>query len=149
MSFWVFLAILAGCCSYTFARGGLPERLGAGMQLTAYVADELVHRYVDTQGYASPALGSITVDALLLVALFVLAVRSTRFWPLWLTGWQAAAFTGHMSKLFDPGMLPVGYAVQAQIWAYPMLLATAAGSWRHQRRQAGGDQDFSWKPLSV
>lgn len=146
MTLFPFLVLLVGCCGYALWRGGAPERIGAGLQLAAFVVDELVHRFVDGIGYSSMAFGSFVIDLMLLVALTVLAWRSTRFWPLWLAGWQAAAIMGHLSKLLDPGMLPAGYAIQAQIWAYPMLIAMACGTWRHQARGRAGDPDPAWKP---
>lgn len=145
MTLFPFLVLLIGCCGYALWQGGSPERVGAGLQLGAFVIDDAIHRFIDGIGYTSMALGSFVVDMVLLASLMVLAWRSTRFWPLWLAGWQAAAIMGHLSKLVDPGMLPTGYAVQAQIWAYPMLLATAVGTLRHRRRVLAGDPDPAWK----
>lgn len=141
----LFLALLVGASAYALARGGAPERWAAGLQLVAFAIDDLIHRYVDGWGYQSVAVGSLLLDLTLLVALIVLAWRSTRFWPLWLAGWQAAALMGHGAKMLDPGMVPLGYAFQAQIWAYPMLIAMAVGTWRHRRRIAAGEPDPAWK----
>lgn len=147
MTLLPFLVLLLGCCGYALLRGGAPERIAAGLQLGAFAIDDAVHRFVDGLGYASLAVGSTVVDVALLVALTLLAWRSTRFWPVWIAGWQAAAIVAHMAKLVDPAMLPAGYAIQAQIWAYPMLIATAAGAWRHRRRLSAGDPDPAWKPM--
>lgn len=146
MTFVFFLALLFGCCGYALVRGGAPERVGGGLLLGAYAIDEAVHRLVDGLGYRTTATGSLALDVALLVALVVLACRSTRFWPLWLAAWQAAAIMGHLSKAVDPGMLPSGYAVQAQLWAYPMVAALGVATWRHRRRIAGGALDPAWKP---
>ncbi len=147
MTLLPFIVLLLGCCGYALVRGGPPERVGAALQLGAFVIDDAVHRLIDGLGYSSMAVGSTIVDLALLIALTLLAWRSTRFWPLWIAGWQAAAIAAHMSKLVDPGMIPAGYAIQAQIWAYPMLIATAVGTWRHRRRVAAGDPDPAWKTM--
>lgn len=147
MSLFLFLSVLILCNAYALARGGPPERASALLQLGAFASDEAVHRLVDGQGYAALAAGSALVDLSLLVALTVLASKCTRHWPLWVAGFQLAAIVAHLAKLVDPTMQAVGYAVQLQIWAYPMLLATAAGTWRYQARRSAGLVEPDWKTL--
>lgn len=140
-----FLMLLVVCCGYALWRGGAPERVGAGLLLGAYVIDSAVHRLVDGLGYATPAMGSVLLDTMLLVALVVLAWRADRFWPLWLGGWQACAVVGHLARMLNPGMVSTGYAIQAQIWAYPMVAAIGVATWRHRGRVTRGDPDPGWK----
>lgn len=147
MSLPLFLALLLGCCGYAWWRGGAPERWAAGLQLGAFAVDFTLNRLVDGSTYASMQVGSAVLDTTLLTALVLLAWRSTRFWPLWLAGWQLAAVMAHLAKGLDPGMVPTGYALQSAIWAYPMLVATAIGTWRHRRRVAAGRPDEPWKAM--
>lgn len=147
MSLYFFLGLLALCSAYALARGGAPERASALLQLGAFAADEAVHRLVDGSAYTALATGSFLVDLTLLLALLVLAARCTRHWPLWVAGWQLAAIVAHMAKLLDPDMLATGYAIQLQIWAYPMLLATMVGTWRYRTRRAAGLIEPDWKTL--
>ncbi|WP_394662278.1 hypothetical protein [uncultured Sphingomonas sp.] len=147
MSLFLFLTVLFATGAYALARGGPPERASALLQLSAFAADELVHRLVDGSAYRALALGSMLVDLVLLLALVGLASRSTRHWPLWVAGWQLAAIVAHLAKLLDPTMQATGYAIQLQIWAYPMLLATAAGTWRYRTRRAAGLIEPDWKTL--
>lgn len=137
------------CCGYSAVLGGAPERAAAALQVSAFALNVPVHFLLDGIGYRSAIIGTAVIDVMLLTALIVLAWRSTRFWPLWVAGWQLAAIVAHLAKLIDPAIMPAGYAIQAQIWAYPMLIATAAGSWRHRARVAAGDADPSWKPVAV
>ncbi|KQS04747.1 hypothetical protein ASG11_11215 [Sphingomonas sp. Leaf357] len=145
VSVLLFLIWLVLCCGYALLRGGAPERVAAGLLVLSYALGLPVHWMIDAAGYRSAVIGTATIDVLLLVALIVLAWRSTRFWPLWVAGWQLAAIVAHLAKLLDPAMLATGYAIQAQIWAYPMVLATAAGAWRHRDRRRSGDPDPPWK----
>lgn len=140
---------MIACCGYALVCGGAPERIAAGLQITAFALTLALHRLIDTAGFGTTAFGTAMVDVALLVALIILAWRSTRFWPLWIAGWQLAAIIGHLAKLLDPSMLPLGYAIQATFWGYPMLVVTAVGAWRHHRRVTGGDPDPSWKKLSA
>jgi len=147
MSLFLFLGVLLATGVYALARGGAPERASAMLQLGAFAADELVHRLVDGRAYSALAVGSALVDLTLLLALAVLASKSTRHWPLWVAGWQLAAIVAHLAKLVDPTMHATGYAIELQIWAYPMLLATVAGTWRYRTRRAAGVIEPDWKTL--
>lgn len=149
MSAVLFLVLLVGCCGYALLRGGAPERIAAGLQLGAFAINLPLHWMLEAGRYRTTLVGTMTIDLLLLVALFVLAHRSTRFWPLWLTGWQGAAVVAHLAKLLDPSMVPLGYAIQTTLWGYLMLVAMAVGTWRHRARMATGDPDPSWKVLSA
>lgn len=147
MSALLFLVLLVGCCGYAFWRGGAPERIAAGLQATAFAVGITVHRLTETGRYATVLPGTMIVDLVLLAALATLAHRSTRFWPLWLGGFQFAAVVAHVTKAIDPGMLPLGYAFQTALWGYVMLLGMAIGTLRHQRRLAAGDPDTPWKSM--
>lgn len=149
MSLVFFLVLLLACCGYALLRGGAPERIAGGLLIGAFAVDELVHRLIDGRLYATVELGSMFVDLALLVALVVLAHRSTRYWPLWVAGWQLAAVIAHIAKLLDPTMQATGYAVQAQVWGYPMVLALGAGAMRHRLRRRAGDPDPAWKTLDA
>lgn len=149
MSFLFFLGWLVLGCGYALARGGAPERAAAGMMLAAFAAGIPVHIAMGAAGYRSAELATVAIDVLLLGALTVLAWRATRFWPLWVAGWQAAAVVAHLAKMLDPGMQATGYAIQAQIWGYPMVAAAAIGAWRHRRRLRAGIVDPPWKSMLV
>lgn len=145
MSFVLFLTLLVCFCGYALARGGAPERVGAALQFAAFGVGLSLHRSLDALGYRTAILGTATIDVVLLAALVLLAWRSTRYWPLWIAGWQFATVVAHLAKLLNPDMLPLGYAIQAQIWAYPMAITTGIGAWRHRARLAAGRADPAWK----
>ncbi len=147
MSLILFVLLLLATCAYALARGGAPERIAGALLIGAFGVDEVVHRLVDGSSYTTVETGSTIVDVALLAALIVLAHRSTRYWPLWLSGWQLAAVIAHMAKALDPTMQATGYAIQAQVWGYPMVIALAAGAWRHRRRRQSGDPDPAWKSM--
>jgi len=145
MSLFLFLGVLGLSCLYALARGGAPERIAAGLYLVAFALDELVHRTIDGSSYATVEVGSLMVDAGLFLALTLLAWRSTRHWTQWVAGWQLAAVVAHLAKLVDPTMQATGYAFQAQIWAYPIVVTTAIGAWRYRDRRAAGVIEPAWK----
>ena len=76
------------------------------------------------------------MDLLVLAAFTYIALRSERFWPLWVAGLQLTASMAHILKSIQLELLPEAYAAATRIWSYPILLIIAIGAWRnHKRRQ--------------
>ena len=74
------------------------------------------------------------VDLAVFVGFLWVALRSERFWPLWMAGLQLTAILGHVLKAIDVELFARAYAAALVFWAYPMLLVLAIGTWRNQRR---------------
>ena len=74
------------------------------------------------------------VDIATLAAFTYVALRSERFWPLWISGLQLTTSVAHFFKVIDPTLLPMAYSAAARIWSYPILVILAVGTWRSQRR---------------
>lgn len=142
----VFYAALVATCLYALLRGGGPERIGAGIFIAATVLTA-VAASSSRPGFQSMEVGILLVDTMMFVAFLMLAVRSGRFWPLWMTGLQAVQVAGHAARLVDPEMIPWAYAVAQGFWSYPMMAILALGTWRHQGRLQKSGADNSW-PIS-
>jgi hypothetical protein len=139
----IFLTCLAACCSYALWRGGAPERIGAiifimATTLTVAAATSL------RPAFRSLEAGILVVDTVVFVAFLLLALRSRRFWPLWMTGLQAVQVAGHAAQLASPEMMPWAYSVAQGIWSYPMMALLVAGTWRHQTRLGLKGPDTPW-----
>lgn len=145
MNLHLFVFLLFICCGYAMLRGGPPEKAAGILQFAAYAIGLPVHLTARKLGYVTLEMSTFGIDLALLLALAVLAHKSTRFWPLWLAAWQFATVLAHLAKLMNPEILPAGYAIQAELWAYPMLCMTVAGTVRHRLRLAAGNPDPAWK----
>lgn len=145
-TFLLFVILLGSCAGYALLFGGACEAWAAGLQLAAFAAGWAIKAGLSLALPSSHhvATGLFAIDLVLLSALVLLAIRATRFWPLWIAGFHCASVVAHVAKLLNPGM--VGYAVQIQLWGYPMLLVMAFGTWRHRQRLAQFGSDPSWKP---
>jgi hypothetical protein len=143
----VFLALLIGCCGYAFLRGGTPER-AAALIFAASAILTLVALSSPAIRWNSVEYGAFLVDVATLAALVVLALRSNRLWPLWVTALQAIGTAGHAVKLADPEVIRWAYAFALAFWSYPMLLLLALGTWNHQRRLTRNGADKSWSTSS-
>jgi len=61
---------------------------------------------------------------------------------------QIIQVLSHIPKIIIPELLPQAYFVIAAIWAYPMLIVLAIGTYRHQQRLQRYGADRSWSDFS-
>lgn len=128
--FRVALLLVAG---YAFLRGTRDEKLVAaicivGAFVSHEVASPLSERYL---GLETPIL---IVDALMFAAFVAIALRSSRFWPLWIAGLQLTTILGHLLKAAGGDLVSRAYGVALGFWAYPILIILAVGTWRSSSR---------------
>jgi hypothetical protein len=138
----IFWSILIGTCAYALLRGRSDERVSAAVCLLATLATQIVMP-PPSERYAGLDFELVLIDIGVLAAFVAVALRSERFWPLWIAGLQLTISISHMLKAVDQDLLPRAYAAAAVLWSYPILLIIAVGTWRsHQRRlrETGGRQ---------
>ena len=143
----IYFAILATCCLYAGFKGGGPERIGAAIFVVASILSAVVVSRPSAR-FGSLEVGVFAVDATMLVALLVLALRAERFWPLWAIALHLIETAGHAVKAIDPSVIPKAYAFVLAFWSYPMLALLVLGTWNHQRRLARNGVDKSWSTFS-
>jgi hypothetical protein len=128
------LAVVVSC-GVAFRWGGLDERLAS----LGFVLATLASKLSIVTDYGSTEELLLVIDALLFVAILVLALRSDRFWPMWAAAFQLVAVTVHLASLTETGDYKWAYAVGLIFWSYPVLIALGMGTWlegRHRRRTA-------------
>lgn len=129
----VFRIILALVVFYALIRGSRDERHVAlicllGAIVTTLVLSPLADRF------ASVERPVVLVDLAVFAGFLTVALRSERFWPLWVAGLQLTTIMGHFLKGVDSQLLPRAYAASLNFWAYPIIIILAIGTWRSQRR---------------
>jgi hypothetical protein len=139
LRYLIYTALLFGVCGYAFWRGRADERLIAGVCAAASVAS-LILLGPGRLRYSGLELGVLAVDMLTLCAFIYVALRSERFWPLWISGLQLTTSIGHGLKALDPDLVPIAYAAALRLWSYPILLILLAGTWRSYRRRLHSQQ---------
>ena len=129
-----YAALLVAVCAYAFWRGRAEERWAAGVCLTASLASVGLLGPVQLR-YSGVEIGVLSVDMFTFLAFTWIALRSERFWPLWISGLQLTTSMGHLLKAIDADLLPLAYAAALRLWSYPILVILAVGTWRSHRRQ--------------
>lgn len=136
----LFNALLFGVWAYALWRGRTDEKLIASVCVIASLATFALAAPVDLR-YSTLEFGVLAVDLLVLGVFIHVALRSDRFWPLWVSGLQLTTSIAHLLKAVQPELLPIAYAMAGRFWSYPILLILAIGTWRtHQR--ARSERDF-------
>lgn len=136
--FYFFLFAVLGL---SWWRGRSDERMAAatcvaGTLLTVIASAPL------SQRFASFDFMTFLVDVGVLAAFVTIALRSTRFWPMWVAGLQLTGTSVHLLKLIDEQLMRFVFGAALAFWSYPILLLIAVGAWRTEmverwRRQRG------------
>ncbi|MEO7814318.1 MAG: hypothetical protein ABIR87_02620 [Sphingomicrobium sp.] len=137
-----FWSILLLACGYAMWGGRSDERVVAGACLLASLATKFAVSPIQVR-YASLETGLLVIDLLLLLVFIWIALRSERFWPLWIAGLQLTNSISHVMKLVDIDLIPKAYGAAAAMWSYPILLILAVGTWRSNHRPADEERYYS------
>jgi len=135
----IFWGILFVTCGYALWRGRKYEQLAAIICIAASVISVLARAPLH-QRYAGVEIGDLIVDTAVLFAFVAIALRSDRFWPLWVAGLQLTLSMSHLFKVIQPNLIPLAYAAAERFWSYPTLIIIFVGAWRQHRRQAASSE---------
>lgn len=130
-AYWI---VLLAVSAYAFWRGHLDERWAAVICIVATIATRLVHSPL-TSRFSSVEIGVLVVDGLALGAFTFIALRSDRFWPLWVAALQLTTMFAHILKAVQIDLMPQVYAAAARLWVYPIFAAIIIGTYRSHRRR--------------
>lgn len=137
----LFRILLAIVALYAFLRGRRDERqmglvLVCGVIATHLVISPLHGRFDELE---TPVM---IVDLAVFAGFLFVALRSERFWPLWIAGLQLTTIFGHLMKILDADLFRWAYGAALAFWSYPIVLILAIGTWRGHRR-AHAQRDFA------
>lgn len=124
--FWILLFVV---CAFTAVRGRADERIAAGAALFATLSTRFVLSPLD-QRYDGVELGLLLLDVAMLATFVAIALRSSRFWPLWVAGLQLTITLSHLLKAINVDLLPRAYGAAAVFWSYPILIIILLGTLR-------------------
>ena len=135
----IYYFILFFVSLYAFVQGRSDERVAAATCILATFATNAV--YTPQGSYTDVEAGVLLVDLAAFAAFLSLALRSDRFWPLWVAGLQLATLGAHAVKAVELNLMPQAYAAAARFWVYPIFLIIAVGTYRGARRRIVLDDD--------
>lgn len=148
MRFALFLFMMLATTGFALWKGGLPERLVAGIFL-AGATGSMVFRVPYQTAYGAINLEVWIVDVAMLVLLSWIALFAERYWTIWLSSFQLVQVVSHLPELLIPKLLLNVHITIISLWVYPMLLILFVGTWRHMERVRQTGSEPSWSDFST
>lgn len=121
----LFAILLFASCAYAWSAGGKEGRWTASTVVGAAVLS--IPASLLDRGWSHTQLPVLGVDLLLLFALLAIALRSERFWPLWMAAFHMISVSTHVATIALPGLRPIIYFAMQSFWSLPLLLAMVVG----------------------
>ena len=136
LSVQAYYAILLAVCAIAFLLGRSDERIVASICVVASVMSAVVVAPLGSR-YSNVEAGIFLVDIAAFAGFTFVALRTERFWPLWVAGLQLTTIIAHALKAVQLDLMPQAYAAAARFWVYPIFAIIVIGTWRgYRRRQA-------------
>lgn len=129
---YLYLATLLGVSAIVLPHGHQDARWGIAVILVGSVASYVAQLQIPPD-WTSGRWALMLVDTIVLLGLGMIAMRSKRFWPLWIAAFQLIAVTTHLVMLIEPDQVLQAYAILQGLWAYPMLIVLLVTTLRRKR----------------
>lgn len=130
----LFRVLLILVALYAFLRGRRDEKHAVIILVVGVIATELVLP-PRQERFDTIEINLLLVDLAVLGGFVWVALRSNRFWPLWVAGLQLTTILGHLLKAMNESLFTKAYGAALVFWFYPMLLILVIGTWRTHRRK--------------
>ncbi|WDF74214.1 hypothetical protein [Novosphingobium sp. KACC 22771] len=139
-----FFILLTVSSLYAAIRGGRPEQIGAatlfgGAWASVLAANPPGGRFRQLES------GILVIDIVLLAIFLWLAIRSTRFWPIWVAGLLGSEVLVHVGVILAPLATWRAYLNATAMWSWVAQIILIVATWRHRERLAQRGNDASWK----
>jgi hypothetical protein len=119
--FWLLLVL---CCAFAATVGGQSGRAGSTMLIAASIATWI---WELSNSWAQTNVPVMVIDFALLVGLYILAIRSSSYWPIWATGFHLLTVAGHFASIIMPDFRLGIYWRFSGIWSILVLMAMVIG----------------------
>lgn len=133
---YLFAILVLCACGTAAALGGSAGRWTALLYVSACLATNFAQYF--NWNWAKPNHLVFAIDGALLVGLYVVALNSRRYWPLWLVGLHLLTVSAHVSAMIAPSFLWRVYFVLEVVWSLPkmgVLLIGVLADWRLDRER--------------
>jgi len=84
--------------------------------------------FANSRDWQDVQLGELIVGIIYLIALFWVALRSDRLWPLWTAAFQVVGVAVFLARMADPKIGAWAWV----FWSWLILVVVAVGTWQHR-----------------
>ena len=132
---WIWPSAVIGSGALALLRGREEERLAAFTLLASWAVTMVVYR----AGSEGTQWGIFVVDIVQLGVFLWLAVKSRRFWPLFVAAFGLLQVLTHGAKALDTGVSAWAYLTAQIIWSYLIVFAIVYASWTAPYAEVGSE----------
>jgi hypothetical protein len=125
----LFWTMVAASCGYALVFGGWEGRVTTGTIILASIATAFANKGLDLHWH-STNVGVFIVDIATLVAMYLVAARSRRWWPLWVAAFQLNSVAAHVATVISPHFSNLVYQGMESLWAMPGQAVMVLGIFR-------------------
>lgn len=139
------LAVFLAVGALALRLGGPPEQYAAGI-IVGWLLASLAYQAIAgpaSFGRVDPA--RFALDTAELVAIFAVALRANRMWPLWAAAAQVICIAGHIAAFIEPGGMRRAYWVMTQMPPFIQVIALSLGALAHAARWKRIGPYRSWR----
>jgi hypothetical protein len=120
----VIWTLLALCSFYSAAFGGATGRIGAALTIGATIATYFAQEFGPWTQTHVPVM---IIDLMLLVAFYILALKSRVYWPIWAAGFHLITVAVHGATMMVPDFRSTLYYYVNGMWAIFVQMAMVWG----------------------
>lgn len=131
----LYYGVLLVTVAVALLRGGRLERWAAYTALIASVSTTVL---APNPEWTDIEINIFVVDIATLASFWFISLKTQRFWPYWITGWQLIAIFGHIQKMMFSEILERPYALLSMYISYPILFVILYASGSARRRGDAG-----------
>ncbi|MEO0032850.1 MAG: hypothetical protein RIS94_2608 [Pseudomonadota bacterium] len=131
--FALFWLIVASNSVVALAFGRRAERAFALLLLGSSMISTLAQQLTGKVEMGTAA--AFASDWAILAVVWVLALRSDRFWPVWFAGFQTLAIANQLLAMSEIGLRYRFLANMSALWALPAMVIMAWGTVLDHRRE--------------
>lgn len=124
--FWV---MTLSACGYAAFLGGWEGKWTTALIVSATFGTFISEAVINLNWRQTNSL-VFAVDLAMLVGMYVIAVKSRRWWPLWVAAFQLNSVAAHLATVLSPAFSAAVYNGFEGLWAFPGQILMVYGIWR-------------------
>lgn len=143
ISVWVFWSLYVPSLIFGLWKGGLPERIGAGVLATIPLI-QIGWYVLSPPRYDAVDPISFVVDFVGIVGFGYLALNAQRAWPIWACAFQLLSFAGHFARAIELSGHPVVYSWMKSTPTLAAALCVLIGTLNYRKVARRSSTVASW-----
>lgn len=126
-------------------RGGGPERAFAATLIATLAADPVYHAIFGPPLFDRVDLGHVVIDGFGLAAIFTIALRANRAWPILACAIQVIVCLGHLARYLELDGAQGAYWAMTQVPVILHLIVLSTATAFHTHRKSASIAGADWR----